>query len=66
MGNAAAISSEHFEKMRAEFEEKKGSLSDEELFNHMKAFYEGLQAAAAVSTESAVEVATSSPLEAAS
>ena len=47
MGNSAAIPAEHFEKMRAEFESKKGSLSDEELFNHMKDFYESLQAAGA-------------------
>jgi hypothetical protein len=64
MGNAAGISSEHFEKMRAEFEEKKGSLSDEELFNHMKAYYEGLQAAAAAAPGAAAEASAAPPVQA--
>eukprot|EP00604_Paraphysomonas_vestita_P003487 CAMPEP_0174821348 /NCGR_PEP_ID=MMETSP1107-20130205/6918_1 /TAXON_ID=36770 /ORGANISM="Paraphysomonas vestita, Strain GFlagA" /LENGTH=67 /DNA_ID=CAMNT_0016038265 /DNA_START=85 /DNA_END=288 /DNA_ORIENTATION=+ len=54
MGNAASVQPEQFEKLKAEFESKKDSLSDEELFNHMKSFYENLigqsQAQGAVAT----------------
>jgi hypothetical protein len=42
MGSTASIQSDQFEKLKAEFETKKDTLSDEELFNHMKVFYEGL------------------------
>ncbi len=42
MGNAASVQPDQFEKLKAEFESKKDTLSDEELFNHMKAFYETL------------------------
>lgn len=60
MGNGASIPPEMFEKMRAEFEAKKGSLSDEALFNHMKTFYDNLQgevaAVAVVAEEPSVAV----------
>lgn len=42
MGNAASVQPEQFEKLKAEFELKKDTLNDEELFNHMKVFYENL------------------------
>jgi hypothetical protein len=45
MGSTASIQSEQFEKLKVEFESKKDTLSDEELFNHMKVFYEALTAA---------------------
>jgi hypothetical protein len=50
MGSTASIQSEQFEKLKVEFESKKDTLSDEELFNHMKVFYEALTAATATAT----------------
>jgi hypothetical protein len=55
MGNAASVKPEDFEKLKAEFESKKDTLSDEDLFSHMKTFYENLQAqSAATATQAPV------------
>eukprot|EP01039_Chlorochromonas_danica_P000461 gene459-499_t len=45
MGATASLQPESFSKAKEEYEKKKNEgLSDEELFNHMKAFIEGLMA----------------------
>lgn len=60
MGNTAGVQADQFEKLKAEFESKKDTLSDEELFNHMKTFYENLTAAAAAEPKSTEQ--TSAPV----
>jgi hypothetical protein len=46
MGNTATVQADQFEKLKVEFESKKDTLSDEQLFNHMKSYYEGITNAA--------------------
>lgn len=53
MGNTAGVQADQFEKLKAEFESKKDTLSDEELFNHMKTFYENLIASSSQTKEQA-------------
>ena len=67
MGNAASIQPDQFLILKAEYEAKKDTLSDEELFNYMKTIHDGLIASsqatttttAAASTSEAAHVATS-------
>lgn len=60
MGNAASVQADQFEKLKAEFESKKDTLSDEQLFNHMKTYYESLTSASASDPAPAASEATQS------
>lgn len=46
MGNAASVKPEFFSAMKAEYEAKKDTMTDEELFAHMKAHHDKLQTTA--------------------
>jgi len=50
MGNAASVRPELFSAMKMEYESKKASMSDEQLFAHMKAFHDELAAKPAPSS----------------
>jgi hypothetical protein len=62
MGNAATVQADQFEKLKAEFESKKDTLSDEQLFNHMKTYYEGLTTAASQAPGAAPAATDTAPV----